>query len=96
MICELFGEKVRQCWSGWMLLAPWVVTSFQVQVDPLRVPRYVSMAPRYTSPLSSGGLATYQSYQAWFAFKAGTDVIFVHVVPDRRHRYAVVPTAPKT
>src|SRR5262249_11891586 len=70
--------------------------SFHVNVEPPSVPRYPSMAPRYTSPVLSGGAATYQSYQAWLTSNPAGVAIFVHAVPDLRHRYALLPAAPKT
>src|SRR5678815_2544690 len=73
-----------------MLFVPFVVMFFHCHDDPVRRPRYASMAPRYTSLLSVGEAATYQSYHACVTFMpAGREVILVHDVPERRQRCAV-------
>src|SRR3954462_12500100 len=84
-----------------MLFAPCVLMLVNVHVEPLSVPRKRSMVPRKIWPGLVGEAATYQSYQAWpvhgeFGSIAGKEVSFVQVVPARRHRCGVVPTAPNT
>src|SRR5690242_13327158 len=97
MMFAFDGENTSACWSGWMLFLPWLLMFFHCHVERVRVPRQASIAPRYTFFASVGDAATYQSYHAWATSTAGAgiEVILVHVVPERRHRCAVWPAAPK-
>ena len=76
---------------------PWLLMFFHVQVEPRQ--RATARVDRAEIHLfaSVGDAATYQSYHAWATFIRGRrhDVIFVHVVPERRQRCAVWPAAPK-